>query len=103
MTLPPKGEESAKLEESTDFQKEVTGRLWAEHALKVSEDRFRCLVEQTSDLIWEVDANFAFTYASPQAKALLGYDPREIIGRTASDFIEKEEAEEQSEGRPTSP
>ncbi|MEK7207510.1 MAG: EAL domain-containing protein, partial [Pseudomonadota bacterium] len=60
--------------------------------LKESEERFRTLVETTSDWIWEVDAHGVYTYASPKVKELLGYLPEEIIGKTSFDFMPPDEA-----------
>ncbi len=76
--------------------------------MRESEERFRTLVETTSDWIWEVDANCVYTYASPRVKELLGYEPAEVVGRTPFDLMPPKEAKriaEQvagpfSEGRP---
>ena len=60
---------------------------------KESLDRFKAMTENTSDWIWEVDENAAYTYASPRVKDLLGYEPEELIGRTLFDLMPPEEAE----------
>ncbi len=72
--------------------RDITGRQQAEGALQEDEERFRSLVEATSDWIWEVDPNGTYTYASPKVKELLGYEPDEIIGKTPFDFMPAEEA-----------
>jgi len=64
-----------------------------ERKLRESEERFRSLVETTSDWIWEVDANSVYTYSSPKIKDLLGYEPEEIIGKTPFDFMPSDEVE----------
>ncbi len=46
-----------------------------------SNQRFRDLVESSSDWIWEVDRSFRFTYASPNTHVLLGVSPEELLGR----------------------
>jgi diguanylate cyclase (GGDEF)-like protein/PAS domain S-box-containing protein len=61
-------------------------------ALGDSEERFRTLVETTSDWIWEVDARGVYTYASPKVRELLGYAPEEVIGKTPFDFMPPDEA-----------
>jgi len=61
--------------------------------LRSSEQRFRSLVEMTSDWLWEVDAQATYTYSSPKVKDLLGYEPEEVIGKTPFDFMPRAEAE----------
>jgi PAS domain S-box-containing protein len=56
-------------------------------ALRASEDRFRGLVETSSDWIWEVDAGGTFSYSSPKVRDLLGYMPEEVIGKSVFDFM----------------
>lgn len=62
------------------------------HELQRSEERFRHLVEATSDLIWEVDENGVNTYMSPKIKEVLGYEPEELIGKMPFDFMTPDEA-----------
>jgi PAS domain S-box-containing protein len=50
-------------------------------SLSTSEERFRALVETSSDWIWETDAANVYTYSSPRIRGLLGYEPAEILGR----------------------
>lgn len=61
--------------------------------LEASEKRFRDLTESTSDFIWEMDENGAYTYASPKIKDLLGYQPQEVIGKTFFEFVVREEVD----------
>ncbi|MHC4198817.1 MAG: PAS domain S-box protein [Planctomycetota bacterium] len=72
---------------------DITDRKRAEEALRRSEERFRALVESTSDWVWEVDAGGVYTYASPKVKDLLGYEPEEVIGKRPSDLMPPAEAE----------
>lgn len=53
--------------------------------------RFQDLVETCSDWIWETDAEYHFTYSSPQVEAILGYHPKEIIGKTLFNFMPTDE------------
>jgi PAS domain S-box-containing protein len=62
-------------------------------ALRRSEERFRSLVETTSDWVWEVDRSGAYTYSSPQVFDLLGYRPDEILGKTFFDLMPPDEAQ----------
>jgi PAS domain S-box-containing protein len=71
---------------------DISERKRAEEALKESWERFRSLVETTSDWVWEVDENAVYTYASPKIRDILGYEPEEVLGRTPFDFMPPEEA-----------
>jgi PAS domain S-box-containing protein len=65
----------------------------AEHTRRLAESevRFRTLVETSPDWIWEVDAQGRYTYASPRVQELLGYAPKEMLGRTPFDFMPEKE------------
>jgi two-component system, cell cycle sensor histidine kinase and response regulator CckA len=60
--------------------------------LKISEEKFRNLVETTSDWIWEIDTDMGYVYASPRIKDLLGFEPQEVIGKTPFDLMPSDEA-----------
>lgn len=62
-------------------------RRSAVDALKVSEARFRSLVENAHDVIYSMKPDGAFTYLSPQFKQLSGYDEQDFIGKTLKDLI----------------
>jgi two-component system, cell cycle sensor histidine kinase and response regulator CckA len=69
-------------------------RRVAESLLRKSEDKFRSLVETTSDWIWETDRQGKYTYVSPGVKDLLGYNPYELVGKTPLDLMPPKEAEQ---------
>jgi diguanylate cyclase (GGDEF)-like protein/PAS domain S-box-containing protein len=71
---------------------DVTEARKAERLLRESEERFKGLVENTVDWVWEMDPEFRFTYASPRSEQLFGYRPEEIVGRSAFDFMTPEDA-----------
>ncbi|NOY68171.1 MAG: PAS domain S-box protein [Deltaproteobacteria bacterium] len=66
-------------------------RRQAEDALRRSEEKFRGLVESSSDWIWEVNDEAIYTYASPRVEAILGFTPDEIVGKTPFDLMPPEE------------
>jgi len=71
---------------------EIAERRRIQESLRESEERFRSLVETTSDWIWEVDRNAIYAYASPKVRDLLGYEPEEVVGRSFFDFMPSDEA-----------
>jgi diguanylate cyclase (GGDEF)-like protein/PAS domain S-box-containing protein len=66
---------------------DVSERQQVLQDLQFSEERFRSLVETTSDFIWEVDETGSYNYVSPQVIDILGYKPEEILGKTPFDFM----------------
>jgi PAS domain-containing protein len=43
---------------------------------------YRALAENTSDWLWEVDAQGRYSWVSPRVKELLGYEASEVVGKT---------------------
>ncbi len=74
------------------FSENITKRKLAEKMLSDNQEKFRQLVETTSDWIWEVDSNGVYTYVSPKVTSFLGYLPEEVIGKTPFDFMPPDEA-----------
>jgi len=56
-------------------------------SLKESKERFRSLLENTSDWIWESDEKGRYTYSSPRVEALLGFSSEETMHKTIMDFV----------------
>ncbi len=77
-------------ERNVEIERQVEGKT---HDLKNSESRFRSVVENASDWIWEVDANGVYTHCSSKVEVLLGYRHDEIIGKTPFDFMVPEDVE----------
>lgn len=71
---------------------ELAERKRMQVALQHSEERFRNLVETTSDWVWEIDENAVYTYVSPKVRDILGYEPAEMVGKTPFNFMSWSEA-----------
>jgi diguanylate cyclase (GGDEF)-like protein/PAS domain S-box-containing protein len=75
------------------FITDITERKRAEDEVIESRERFKNLVECSSDWVWEVDEHAVYTYASPKVHDILGYEPAELIGRTRFELMMPDEAE----------
>ena len=65
---------------------DVTDHRRAEQALRASEAKYRSLAENTSDIVYSMDAEGRLTYVSPQT-ARYGRAPEECVGRPIADFV----------------
>lgn len=62
-----------------------------------SEERFRRIFEQSSDLIVTADLDQVITDCNPSAAAAVGFPRREVIGRKISDFVSPEDFQRTTE------
>ena len=65
---------------------DITERMEAKERLRLSEDKYRSLVENTTDCIWETDQQGRFTYLSPGFQEITGYSPADFLGKVAYDI-----------------
>ncbi|MBN2439506.1 MAG: diguanylate cyclase [Deltaproteobacteria bacterium] len=66
----------------------------AETALRESEERYRALVENATDLVFRTDDTGRFTFVNPAALRITGYEEKEIIGRHYPTFIRPDTRDE---------
>jgi PAS domain S-box-containing protein len=70
---------------------DVTERKLALEALERSEEQFRSLVEDGSDIIMVIEADGVISYVSPSAMRVLEYEADEIFGADAFQFVHPED------------
>jgi PAS domain S-box-containing protein len=85
----PSGEISGILFSGED----ITPRREMEAALRESEERFRNLIQNASDMIRIIDKNGLIVYSSPSTRRITGYDPAGVIGRRPTDFMHPDDRE----------
>lgn len=69
------------------FCTDISMQVDMEEALRVSEEKYRSLVENISEVIFSLDANGAFTYISHAITRLAEYTPAELLGKNYLTFI----------------
>jgi PAS domain S-box-containing protein len=69
--------------------REVTEKRDLRRTLAQTTDRYRRLIENMSDLVYELDEKGCFRYISVSAVNLLGYTPQELIGMPYSQILSK--------------
>ncbi|MBF0555399.1 MAG: PAS domain S-box protein [Nitrospirae bacterium] len=80
---------------------EIVGRVWsfrnvtirkaAERSLKISEKRYRQLVELHHAGIWVINNEGYTTYVNPAMAEMMGYTAEEMIGHKAQEYTDAEE------------
>lgn len=70
---------------------DITERIKMERTLHENEERYRMLVENSQDIVCELDRGGRYLYLSPNIAAVLGYEPCELIGKCAFDLLHPED------------
>jgi diguanylate cyclase (GGDEF)-like protein/PAS domain S-box-containing protein len=80
----------------TGVMRDVTERKEGEKAIKESEERFRSLVQNTSEIITILEADGTIRYVSPAVERVMGYKPEEQVGINAFASVHPEDREQAS-------
>jgi PAS domain S-box-containing protein len=72
--------------------RDITDRKQAELALQRSEEHFRALIENSSDIATIIDATGVSRYQSPSFERLLGYEPSERTGTRPFELMHPDDA-----------
>ncbi len=72
-------------------------------ALQLMEERYRSVVENVSELICRQTPQGNFLNLSPACHTLLGYEPEELVGRSAAEFFHPEDRQAIANSPATAP
>jgi PAS domain S-box-containing protein len=70
----------------------------AAQALRSSEQRFRRLIENSSDVIMVIDETGCVEFQSPSTQRILGYEPAQLMGKNVLDLIHSDDRHKVEEG-----
>jgi PAS domain S-box-containing protein len=73
--------------------RDISKRKEDEDALRVSEEKYRNLVESISDVIFEIDGRGALTYISPVIRNVVGYEAEDLIGKAFLGFVHPKDSD----------
>ena len=77
---------------NNDLRKEVAERRLAEKVAKESESKFKCLSENSPEIIYTLEYKGSFSYVNPAWEKVLGYNTSEVKGRYFIDFALSKDA-----------
>ncbi len=70
---------------------DITDEVVADNLRKAQAEQYFFITQQASDMISMSDAKGVCHFVSPSSKAILGYDPEELIGTTPYDYALEED------------
>ncbi len=83
----PLRSENGNIDAIISIAQNITDRKNAEEKLRASEERFRYLVQNSSDVITMVNIDGTVLYVSPAIERILGHHPTERVGRSAFELV----------------
>ena len=78
------------ISELTRLRKQVAELKKSKAEYKQIEEQYQDLVEKERDIIYTLDVKGNITFANPAVKTILGYKPKELIGKNFRTLVPKE-------------
>ena len=71
--------------------RDITENYQAQEALSKSEEKYRQIVETTTEGIWIIDQENKTSFVNQQMATMLGYEIEEMIGKSLFDFVDSQD------------
>ncbi len=86
-------DEAAQPEYTLLIVENITARKRAENASRQSEERYRLLAENATDIISKTSITGKITYVTPAILHVLGYEPVELVGQRLCDLVHPDDTQ----------
>jgi diguanylate cyclase (GGDEF)-like protein/PAS domain S-box-containing protein len=73
--------------------RDVTAQLEAEQALARSQDMYRLLAENASDVVWRTDRDAVVEWVSPSVVQVIGWTPAQMVGTRITELVHPDDIE----------
>jgi len=73
--------------------RDVAERYHDATTIEQTQERFRTIIEQSSDVVSVLDADGTYVYQSPSVEPTLGYSPDDFYGRSLYEFVHPDDRE----------
>jgi len=95
ITVTPQFNENKNYSGALAIYRDITEKKIAENTLQVSEERYRALIESTTDFVYLIDKNLHYLYANTNyLKRMKVSSPNEIVGKNYRDFHSEDGSKE---------
>ncbi|MGM0805177.1 MAG: PAS domain S-box protein [Bacillota bacterium] len=91
LSLSPIYGENGEVVALSAISRDITDKKLKEKALKESEEKYRIIAENTTDLVGVVDLEGNVKYVSPSNRLLLGFDPSLYDGKKIQGFFHSDD------------
>ncbi|TVP45089.1 MAG: PAS domain S-box protein [Mongoliibacter sp.] len=81
-----------EVEYALGILRDINEEYEAKVNLKKNEEKYRKLVEESTEIIFSINLDLEFTYVSPNVKQFLGYEVDEVLNKSLKDFLAVEDA-----------
>ncbi|WP_373496300.1 PAS domain S-box protein [Aquiflexum sp.] len=80
-----------EVEYALGILRDINDEHQAKEDLKKNEEKYRRLVEESTEIIFSLAPDMAMTYISPNVKQFLGYPSDKVIGKKLTEFLHEDD------------